>query len=105
MERVDRLIQRYRPAVRATFEPLVTSCYPALERNRRNEYRKMIELSTKMTVVGHAATAVLGHPFDRRRRRIAMLFGGCCFLADSFIDDFGDEAAHEYLDRFEVLLT
>jgi hypothetical protein len=105
MERVDRLIQRYRPDVRTTLEPLVRSCYPALLQNRRNEYRKMVELSTKMTVVGHAATTVLGHPYDRRRRRIASLFGGCCFLADSFIDDFGDEAAHDYLDRFEVLLT
>ena len=105
MERVDRLIQRYRPDVRATLEPLIVSCYPALRQNRRNEYRKMIELSTKMTVVGHAATTVLGHPYDRRRRRIAALFGCCCFLADSFIDDFGDEAAHEYLDRFELLLT
>jgi hypothetical protein len=105
MERVDRLIQRYRPGVRAALEPLIVSCYPALRLNRRNEYRKMIELSTKMTLVGHAATTVLGHPYDRRRQRIASLFGGCCFLADSFIDDFGDDAAHEYLDRFEVLLT
>jgi hypothetical protein len=105
MERVDRLIQRYRPDVRATLEPLILSSYPALRQNRDNEYRKMVELSTKMTVVGHAATTVLGHPYDRRRRRIAALFGGCCFLADSFIDDFGDEAAHAYLDRFEVLLT
>lgn len=105
MERVDRLIQRYRSDVRAILNPLVASWYPALQQNRRNEYRKMIELSTKMTLVGHAATAVLGHTYDPRRRRIASLFGGCCFLADSFIDDFGDEAAHEYLDRFELLLT
>ena len=105
MERVDRLIRRYRIDARSTLDPLVGSCYPSLERNRRNEYRKMIELSTKMTLVGHAATAALGHAYDRRRRRIATLFGGCCFLADSFIDDFGDEAARAYLDRFEVLLT
>jgi hypothetical protein len=105
MDRVDRLIQRYRSDVQSTLDPLVASCYPALRQNRRNEYRKMVELSTKMTLVGHAATAVLGHPYDRRRRRIASLFGGCCFLADSFIDDFGDDAAHAYLDRFEVMLT
>lgn len=105
MDRVDRLIQRYRSDVTITLEPLVASCYPGLRQNRRNEYRKMIELSTKMTLVGHAVTAVLGHAYDRRRRRIASLFGGCCFLADSFIDDFGDEAAHDYLDRFELLLT
>jgi len=33
------------------------------------------------------------------------LFGGCCFLADSFIDDFGMDAAQDYLRRLEVLLT
>src|SRR5687768_7971045 len=58
-----------------------------------------------MTLVGHAATTVAGHPYDARRRRIASLFGACCFLADSFIDDFGDQAARDYLDRFELLLT
>jgi hypothetical protein len=91
--------------VRATLDPLIASCCPGLRQNRSNEYRKMIELSSKMTLVGNAATTVLGHPYDRRRRRIAALFGGCCFLADSFIDDFGDDAARDYLDRFEVLLT
>ena len=105
MDRVDRLIRRYRSDVRVTLDPLVAAAYPELSRNRRNEYRKMVELSTKMTLVGHAATTTLGYAYDRRRRRIAALFGGCCFLADSFIDDFGDEAAREYLDRFEVLLT
>ena len=32
-------------------------------------------------------------------------FGGCCFLADSFIDDFGPDATREYLERIELLLT
>jgi hypothetical protein len=105
LERVDQLIRGYRPEARATLEPLVETQYPALGVNRANEYRKMVELSTKMTLVGHAATESLGYEFDARRRRIASLFGGCCFLADSFIDDFGEEAAYDYLDRFEVLLT
>lgn len=105
LERVDELIQGYRSDARATLEPLVDAWYPALRGNRLNEYRKMVELSTKMTLVGHAATESLGYVFDARRRRMAALFGGCCFLADSFIDDFGEEAAYDYLDRFEVLLT
>jgi hypothetical protein len=69
------------------------------------EYRKMVELSSKMTMVGRACTEVAGLPFDDRRVRIASLFGGCCFLGDSFLDDFGEDAAKEYLERFELLLT
>jgi hypothetical protein len=65
----------------------------------------MMELSTKMTVVGQAVTESAGHDYDRRRQTIASLYGGCCFLADSFIDDFGAEATREYLERFETLLT
>ena len=105
MARVDSLIQDYRKKVVRTLQPLVRSHYPALFGNPNNEYRKMVELSTKMTLVGHASSEAAGQPYDSRRRRIASLYGSCCFLADSFIDDFGEDAAREYLDRFEVLLT
>ena len=65
----------------------------------------MLELSAKMNVVGHACTEIFGHDYDERRQEIGSLFGACCFLADSFIDDFGEEATREYLERLEVLLT
>jgi len=103
--RIDQLIGQHRRTAVETLEPLVRSYYPALIHAPRNEYRKMMELSAKMTVVGHSCSEVAGYPFDPRRQRIASLFGGCCFLADSFIDDFGREATREYLERFELLLT
>lgn len=105
MQRVDELTQRYRKQVVGTLEPLVRSYCPSLLDNSNNEYRKMVELSTKMTLAGHASTESAGQSFDTRRRMIASLFGGCCFLADSFIDDFGEKAARDYLARFELLLT
>lgn len=65
----------------------------------------MVELSTKMTLVGHACAEVVGVPFEEQHLRIAAFYGGCCFLADSFIDNFGDAAAREYLQRFTDLFT
>ncbi len=103
--RVDQLIQRYRKTVSAQLEPLVQACNPAMQTHGPDEYRKMLELSAKMNVVGHACTEILGHAYDARRERIGTLFGACCFLADSFIDDFGEEATRDYLQRLEVLLT
>jgi hypothetical protein len=105
MARVEGLIQQYRERVTQCLEPLVRANYPALLSGPGNEYRKMVELSTKMTLVGHACTEAAGYPYDKRRQIIGSLFGGCCFLADSFIDDFGEAATQEYLERFEVLLT
>lgn len=105
MAQVDSLIQAYRSRVIATLEPLVRAYYPDLLDKPDNEYRKMVELSTKMTLVGHACSEIAGYPFDARRQTIGSLFGACCFLADSFIDDFGEETTREYLERFELLLT
>lgn len=104
-ERIDALAREYRTVVRQTLEPLVTQYYPVLLTSGAAEYRKMLELSTKMTLVGHACTNVAGYEFDDRRRRIAALFGGGCFLADSFLDDFGPEATRSYLRRFAMLLN
>jgi hypothetical protein len=98
-------MQGYRSDVRSRLEPLVRAHYPELLENRGDEYRKMLELSTKMTLVGHACCEVAGFRYDERRRLNASLFGGCCFLADSFIDDFGPNATREYLQRIELLLT
>ena len=64
----------------------------------------MLELSAKMTLVGHACTEIAGSP-RRAPAQIGSLFGACCFLADSFIDDFGEEATREYLARSGMLLT
>jgi hypothetical protein len=104
-ERIDALAREYRGVVRQTLEPLVMQHYPALFTSGEAEYRKMLELSTKMMLVGHACTNVAGYEFDPRRQRIAALFGGGCFLADSFLDDFGPEATRSYLRRFEMLLN
>jgi hypothetical protein len=84
--------------------PLMAAWYPALAASD-NEYAKMIEQSTKFTLVGHACTALAGHEFDARRRRIAILYGCGCFLADSFLDDFGPDAARSYVQRFNLLLS
>jgi hypothetical protein len=86
--------------------PLVKAYYPALmESDDGKEYRKMIELSAKMSMVGHACTEIAGYDFDERRKKISILFGACCFLGDSFLDDFGESISREYLERFELLLT
>jgi hypothetical protein len=103
--RIDALATHYRGVVRATLEPLVAAYYPDLLSSSLGEYRKMLELSTKMTLVGHACTEISGYEFDEARQRTAALFGGCCFLADSFLDDFGMEATQAYMERFATLLS
>jgi hypothetical protein len=105
LDKVDALIRDYRRDVVSCLEPLVKAHYPALLAARRGEYRKMVELSTKMTLVGHACCEIAGFDYDEHRRTIGSLFGGCCFLADSFIDDFGPAATREYIERLELLLT
>jgi hypothetical protein len=102
-ERVDTLIHEYRGDAVACLEPPVRAHYPELL--QRQEYKKMLELSTKMTLVGHASCEIAGYPYDERRQTIGTLFGCCCFLADSFVDDFGPEATQEYLERLRLLLT
>ena len=102
---LDKLFGRYRKHVVTCLNPLVSAYYPALEKVHKEEYRKMMELSAKMTVVGHACAEISGFPYDARRQMIGSLFGGCCFLTDSFIDDFGLETATDYLDRIDTLLT
>jgi hypothetical protein len=104
-ERLNQLFQRYRSGVRACLEPLVQRYNPDMMTEAQEEYRKMLELSAKMNVVGHACTEVSGHQYDERRQAIGSLFGACCFLADSFIDDFGEDATRDYLARLDVLLT
>lgn len=102
---IDVLAKTYRQAAEAYLTPLVLSYYPALIEQGGNEYRKMVELSAKMTLVGRACTEIAGYPFDARRRMVSILYGGCCFLGDSFIDEFGQETAEAYLERFHLLLT
>jgi hypothetical protein len=104
-QRVDDLLNRYRSRTSQMLEPLVGSYNPIMLSGTRDEYRKMLELSTKMSLVGHACTEIAGYEYDARRQMIGSLFGACCFLADSFIDDFGDEATREYLHRLGLLLT
>ncbi len=101
---LDHLFAQYREAVKGFLTPLILEHYPALSRQNPQECRKMMELTAKMTVVGRACTEIAGYPFDERRQQVAMLYGACCFLADSFIDDFGQQAAEDYVARLEVLL-
>lgn len=103
--RLDALARVQRRAVHDTLGPLVAAWYPEWRLRASGEFDKMIELSTKMTMVGHACAGAVGVPFDARRQRIAALYGGCCFLADSFIDNFGVEQAREYLRRFSELFA
>ena len=102
---LDHLFAHYRNQVMSFLTPLILNNYPDLHHGKPEEYRKMMELTAKMTVVGHACSEIAGFPFDERRQHIAMLYGACCFLADSFIDDFGQQAAEDYIDRLELLLT
>jgi hypothetical protein len=103
---LDALIRSHRSRVERTLKPLIRRYYPGmLTASGGLEYRKMIELSSKMTMVGRACTLIAGYPFDARRLRISILFGACCFLGDSFLDDFGEAASREYLRRYELLLT
>src|SRR3954469_13385893 len=82
--RIEELARAYREEVGGILTPLVEAWHPLLPASP-SEYAKMLELSTKMTLVGHACAAVAGYEFDARRRRVAILFGCCCFLADSFL--------------------
>jgi hypothetical protein len=89
---LNALFKRYRAGVGAYLEPIVREYNPFMLEGGQDEYRKMLELSAKMNVVGHACTEIGGFGYDERRHMIGSLFGACCFLADSFIDDFGEEA-------------
>ncbi len=102
---LDTIMKAHRVKVEENLSPLVSSYCPAMADKDPVEYRKMIELTTKMTMVGHACADIAGYPFDDRRLTISSLFGACCFIADSFIDDFGEAVAREYVERFELLLT
>jgi hypothetical protein len=101
---IDSIMKEQRTEVRACLAPIVAKHYPALTQAPDSEYRKMLELSTKMTMVGRACTEIAGHLFDTRRLRISGLFGACCFLGDSFTDDFGHDASTEYVQRLGVLI-
>jgi hypothetical protein len=101
--KVDTLIRGYRTDALACLGDPVRSHYPDLLDTP--EYGKMVELSAKMTLVGHATCEIAGYEYDAHRRMIASLFGACCFLADSFVDDFGPDASLEYLERLRLLLT
>src|ERR1035438_9744275 len=102
-DKIEQLLSRYRELAAEELGRLTRAYYPALIERGDNEYRKMVELSAKMTMVGHACSETAGFPFDRNRQVLSALYGGCCFLADSFLDDYGETVAADYLARFEVL--
>ena len=104
-DKIEQLLSRYRELAAEELGRLTKAYHPALLERGDNEYRKMVELSAKMTMVGHACSETAGFPFDRDRQVLSALYGACCFLADSFIDDYGETVAADYLARFEVLLT
>ena len=103
---LDEMVRTRREAVDRDLSALVKRhCPEMLTASGGYEYRKMVELSSKMSLVGQACSLIGGYPFDERRLRISSLYGACCFLGDSFLDDFGERAAREYLDRYELLIT
>ena len=102
--RIEILTRTYRANVRDTLAPLVEAWHPELAASGA-EYAKLLEQSTKFTLVGHACATLAGYDFDARRRRIAILYGCGCFLADSFLDDFGPAATRSYVERFNLLLA
>ncbi|MDD5674494.1 MAG: hypothetical protein PHC61_10035, partial [Chitinivibrionales bacterium] len=102
---VDKLIKFYQRQADRELQTLVREHCPLIMENNNNEYQKMLALTTKMALVGHACSEVAGFRFNARRQTISMLYGGCCFLADSFIDDYGERRAAEYIERFEIMLT
>jgi hypothetical protein len=98
-------MRAYRDDVQRILVPIVERYCPLLTVDAAFELKKMLELSAKMTMVGHACSEVAGYPFDEHRKIVSALYGACCFLADSFIDDYGETVARDYIDRFELLLT
>jgi hypothetical protein len=103
---IDALLKRYRASADENLRPLFDRYCPSLRiESGAAEYRKLIELTAKMQLVGHACTEIAGFSFDRRRQRISSLFGACCFLGDGFLDDCGEAASREYIQRLELLLT
>jgi hypothetical protein len=103
---LDALATTSRASSSRHLGPLVDHYSPAYRQVASGaEFRKLIELSTKMQLVGLVWTEIAGYPFDERRKRISALFGGCCHIGDSFLDDFGHAASLEYLQRFQVVLT
>lgn len=103
---IDALARSQRTHVEKNLSGLVQQYYPSmLAASNSLEYHKLVELSNKMALVGLACSQIAGYPFDLRRLWISSLFGACCFLGDSFLDDFGDEASREYLERYELLIT
>jgi hypothetical protein len=101
---LEQIHKDFKSKVKYILNPLISQYYPELVKNRENELKKMLELSTKMMIVGKACTEIAGVTFDERHEFISALFGGCSFISDSFIDDFGEKKAREYLKRLEVLL-
>lgn len=103
---IDGLMKRYRASADENLRPLFARYCSSLRNvTEGTEYRKLIELTAKMQMVGHACTEIAGFRFDRRRRRISSLFGACCFLGDNFLDDYGEAASREYIQRFELFLA
>lgn len=102
---IHALIEIHRTEVKKNLSEMVNVHYPSLITKKDGEFQKMIELTTKMTIVGRACTEIAGEKFEERRMKISGLFGACCFLADGFVDDFGEDASKEYIERFELLLT
>ena len=102
---LDEMVRARRELVDSNLSALVQRYCPSMLAGTGYEYRKMVELSSKMSLVGEACSLIGGYPYDTRRLWISSLFGACCFLGDSFLDDFGNQAAREYLERYELLIT
>ncbi|MDH3973405.1 MAG: hypothetical protein OEV42_03905 [Deltaproteobacteria bacterium] len=105
-QEIDHCLKRLRDKADEVLRPLATSYYPAMiAHDHASEFNKMRELSTKMMLVGQACAEIAGYEFNDKLIMLSALFGGCCFLGDSFIDDYDDEETLDYINRLERLLT
>lgn len=105
-QEIDTHLNKLRQEADDVLRPLAATYYPFMvENDDGSEFRKMRELSTKMMLVGQACAEITGYKFSEKLIMLSALFGGCCFLGDSFIDDYNEEETRNYIQRLERLLT
>ena len=72
-ERLNALFKRYRTGVGDCLEPIVRQYNPMMLEGGAGRESKMLELSAKMNVVGHACAEIGGFEYDERRQMIGSL--------------------------------
>jgi len=105
-QEIDVYLKMLRQKADEVLRPLAETYYPLMiEYDNADEFKKMRELSTKMMLVGKACAEISDYEFNDKLIMLSALFGGCCFLGDSFIDDYDEEDTLDYIYRLERFLT